>query len=78
MKLSPAIFVLLSLLLISFTVFANEPLEEESLPIGLTAEEMTRLDEIGQDHQTTAPPFGEIRNPAEWEPSQGVRDKRHV
>jgi len=72
MKLSPAIFVLLSLLLISFTVFANEPLEEESLPIGLTAEEMTRLDEIGQDHQTTAPPFGEIRNPAEWEPSQGV------
>ncbi len=72
MKLSSNIFVLLFVLLIPFTVLANEPQEEEALPIGLTAEEMTRLDEIGQGHQTTSPPFGEIRNPAEWEPSQGV------
>lgn len=72
MKISSNIFALLLILCIQFTAFADTPQEEESLPIGLTAEEMTRLDEIGQNHQTTSPPFGEIRNPAEWEPSQGV------
>ena len=72
MKASPNIFALFIILLIPFAVFANEPQEEESLPIGLTAEEMTRLDEIGINHQTTSPPFGDIRNPGEWEPSQGV------
>ena len=72
MKISPIIFVLLIVLFVPFVAIAEEPVEEESLPIGLTAEEMTRLDEIGQGHQVTAPPFGEIRNPAEWEPSQGV------
>jgi len=44
----------------------------EPLPIGLTDEEMLRLDEIGQNHIRTAAPTGEIRNPAEWEPSEGV------
>lgn len=51
---------------------APPPPEESFLPIGLTDEEKTRLDEIGQDHQVTAPPVGVLRNPAEWEPSQGV------
>jgi len=41
--------------------------------IGLTPEEMTRLDEIGMMHQPTDPPTGGfIRNPGEWEPSEGV------
>lgn len=46
--------------------------EEKQLPIGLTAEELLKLHEIGINHQTTAPPLGSVRNPAEWEPSQGV------
>lgn len=45
---------------------------EKSLPIGLTEEELQHLDQIGINHKTTAPPVGAVRNPAEWEPSQGV------
>ena len=45
---------------------------EEFLPIGLTEEEKTRLNEIGINHRVTAPPVGVSRNPAEWEPSEGV------
>ena len=45
---------------------------EQSLPIGLTEEEKLRLHEIGRDHVVTLAPAGEIRNPAEWEPSEGV------
>ncbi|MGB2988465.1 MAG: agmatine deiminase family protein [Candidatus Zixiibacteriota bacterium] len=43
-----------------------------SLPIELTPEEMTRLDEIGIGHRATAPPVGPARNPAEWEPMTGA------
>lgn len=46
--------------------------EEQFLPIGLTAEEMLRLDEIGINHIGTSPPPGPVRNCAEWEPSVGV------
>jgi agmatine/peptidylarginine deiminase len=46
--------------------------ETESLPIELTPEEMTRLDEIGITHKTTSPPQGPARNPAEWEPMTGA------
>jgi agmatine/peptidylarginine deiminase len=49
-----------------------EDATEDFLPIGLTDEEMTRLNEIGINHTVTAPPPGEIRNCAEWEPSEGV------
>lgn len=44
----------------------------KSLPIELTPEEMTRLNEIGITHQKTAPPTGPARNPAEWEPMTGA------
>ncbi|MBD3258950.1 hypothetical protein GF377_10990 [candidate division GN15 bacterium] len=70
--------IVLTCLVLAFAGFAaaEQPgpdTEEESLPIGLTDEEKTRLDEIGINHQLTAPPTGsEIFNPAEWEPSEGV------
>lgn len=47
-------------------------LKIKSLPIELTPEEMTRLDEIGITHQKTAPPTGPARNPAEWETMTGA------
>lgn len=47
-------------------------LEKPDLPIGLTEEEKTRLHEIGARHLFSAPPAGPVRNPAEWEPSEGV------
>jgi len=50
----------------------EEGMDPNPLPIGFTEEELTRLDEIGRDHTTTAPPTGTIRNSAEWERSQGV------
>lgn len=46
--------------------------QEDQLPIGLTGEELQHLDQIGVNHKTTTPPVGQVRNPAEWEPSQGV------
>jgi agmatine/peptidylarginine deiminase len=44
----------------------------QSLPIELTPEEMSRLDEIGIGHRSTVPPVGPARNPAEWEPMTGA------
>ena len=46
--------------------------EMGSLPIELTPEERTRLDEIGILHEVTEPPPGPARNPAEWEPMTGA------
>ena len=46
--------------------------EMGSLPIELTPEEMTRLEEIGIFHEVTDPPPGPARNPAEWEPMTGA------
>ncbi len=66
---------LLAVLVLSTVVAAENtppPPEEELLPIGLTEEEKTRLHEIGRDHESTAPPTGQVRNPSEWEPMQGV------
>jgi agmatine deiminase len=52
-------------------VFAEaEPATD--LPIGLTEEEMTRLDEIGMDHILTSPPEGLVRRCAQWEPVTGA------
>lgn len=62
-------FTLCFLLLITASAFADSV---ESLPIELTPDEMERLDEIGINHISTYPPSGDIRNPGEWEPSQGV------
>jgi len=46
--------------------------EDTGLPIHLTDEELTRLDEIGLGHIATAPPTTPIRQCAEWEPVTGV------
>ena len=51
---------------------APSPNRPEELPIGLTDEEMTRLDEIGMYHTATSPPSGAIRRPAQWEPVTGA------
>ena len=44
----------------------------ESLPIWLTSEELLRLDEIGINFESTSAPPTPIRQPAEFEPMQGV------
>ncbi|MCK4546333.1 MAG: agmatine deiminase family protein [Candidatus Eisenbacteria sp.] len=48
------------------------PVLENTLPIYLTDEEMTRLDEIGINHRATDPPTAPVRQCAEWEPVTGV------
>ncbi|RKX18446.1 MAG: hypothetical protein DRP26_05210 [Candidatus Zixiibacteriota bacterium] len=66
-------FLILFFLITAVAIlFADEQSQKDFLPIGLTEEEIQRLDEIGITHQTTIPPEGVIRNPAEWEPSEGV------
>jgi len=45
---------------------------ERYLPIGLTPEEEGKLDLIGRDHRSTAPPPGPARSPGEFEPMTGV------
>jgi agmatine/peptidylarginine deiminase len=42
------------------------------LPIYLTEEEKSRLDEIGIDHFSTSPPSGTVRRCAQWEPVTGA------
>ena len=49
--------------------FENNP---GSLPIWLTQEELRRLDEIGEGFERTGAPPGPVRQPAEFEPMQGV------
>ncbi len=48
----------------------DSPLQD--LPIGLTEEEMTRLDEIGIYHTATAAPPAPVRRCAQWEPATGA------
>ena len=59
-------FFTLSLLANPSYVWGENNDQEEFLPIGLTEEEMLRLDEIGINHRNTRDPEGEVRNPAEW------------
>jgi agmatine deiminase len=49
-----------------------ETAQAYDLPIHLTEEEMSRLDEIGMHHVSTAPPSGIIRRCAQWEPVTGA------
>ena len=49
-----------------------ETAQAYDLPIHLTEEEMSRLDEIGMYHISTAPPSGIIRRCAQWEPVTGA------
>lgn len=64
------LIVLASSLLSSTSVCSEDT--DGFLPIGLTEEEKGRLHEIGKSHRATDAPPGELRNPAEWEPSVGV------
>jgi agmatine/peptidylarginine deiminase len=54
--------------------FEKEWMEKnpESLPIWMTEEERQRKDEIGKDFLATLPPLAPIRQPAEFEPVEGV------
>jgi agmatine/peptidylarginine deiminase len=45
---------------------------DHDLPIDLTEEEKTRLDEIGLYHTATSPPASPVRRCAQWEPLTGV------
>jgi len=72
MKLIVNILILLLIVFGVFQALAEDSDTEEFLPIGLTEEEMGRLDEIGINFVRTTPPPWPIRNPAEWEPSVGV------
>ncbi|MCD6101505.1 MAG: agmatine deiminase family protein, partial [Candidatus Cloacimonetes bacterium] len=49
--------------------FSQHP---ESLPIWMTEEEKLKKDEIGKDFLPTNPPSSPIRQPAEFEPMEGV------
>ncbi len=72
MKKAIPLFLILLFTTIAPGLLAGSQTQEDFLPIGLTEEEMQRLDEIGKYHRATSPPIGVIRNPAEWEPSEGV------
>jgi agmatine deiminase len=64
----------LILLAVSMTSWAEISIcgTEELLPIGFTAGELQRLDEIGVNTLATAPPPAGVRNPGEFEPATGV------
>jgi agmatine deiminase len=63
----------ISIALITPSILAEtDPIQETGLPIHLTEEELTRLDEIGIGHIATAPPAAPVRQCAEWEPVTGV------
>jgi len=65
------IFVIITLGLLFPNILAVAGNDSE-LTIGLTDEEMTRLDEIGINYVRTTPPPGPIRAVAEWERATGV------
>ncbi len=73
MKLLISLLILVTLTLSIFApAIAMAEEEEEFLPIGLTEEEKTRLDEIGIAFQRSAPPSGVMRTCAEWEHCERV------
>ncbi len=74
--LTAALLALLVLLLAAPVTFAKDPVREnpydDSLPVWMTAEELTRVHEIGTYQQPTAAPPGPARNPGEFEPMTGI------
>jgi len=68
----PGMAIIALCLVMCSDVLAIDGDDDRFLPIGLTDDELTRLDEIGRGFISTAPPTGPVRNCAEWEPSQGV------
>ncbi len=71
MKYFLILFALISFF-ITAPILSAEENDQNNLPIGLTEDELLRLDEIGIAHKATMAPGGILRNPAEWEPSEGV------
>jgi agmatine deiminase len=69
--LKPTVILTIVVLVGAFSAQAETP-QSHDLPIGLTEEEMGRLDEIGIYHTATAPPATPIRRCAQWEPVTGV------
>ncbi|MBD3367080.1 MAG: hypothetical protein GF405_02755, partial [Candidatus Eisenbacteria bacterium] len=61
--------LMVSIALVPGLAGAADP--ETDLPIGLTQEELTRLDEIGAAHRSTPPATPPVRNPGEFEPMTG-------
>lgn len=59
---------------ISFKIKENKLYWDDphSLPIWLTKEEKLKIDEIGKNFQQTTPPPLPVRQPAEFEPMEGV------
>jgi agmatine deiminase len=72
MRLLSSLLLLGLLNIFAPLLLAEQATQEQNLPIGLTEEEMTRLDEIGKYFQPTAPPPGVMHSCAEWEPMKGV------
>jgi len=74
--LTAVLLTLLALLLAVPTALAKDPVREnpyeDSLPIWMTEEELTRVHEIGTYQQPTVAPPGPVRNPGEFEPMTGV------
>lgn len=69
----PLILFLLGLFVMGVPLMAaDQDNQSQSLPIGLTEEEMTRLHEIGRNFKPTAPPPGVEHACSEWEPMRGV------
>jgi agmatine/peptidylarginine deiminase len=64
MTLTPALLHAASL--------AEELEGDRYLPIGLSEEELQMLDRIGENHRSTPPAVGPIRQPGEFEPMTGV------
>ncbi len=63
---------LLCVLILTPGLFAADRTGPQTeLPIGLTPEERTRLDEIGAAHRSTPPATPPVRNPGEFEPMTG-------
>lgn len=67
-RITACLFIVVSIFI---QAYADTP-QAVDLPIHLTEEEMSRLDEIGRGHLSTEPPSGPIRRCAQWEPVTGA------
>jgi len=63
-------FLLFALILLQITFVFGQ--KDYIAPHYMTADELSRIDEIGKAFVETPPPTGSVRNIAEWEPMEGV------